>query len=110
MKEKIRVLFLQSQIDTWSITDVHSSLIRYYNHERVEVHVAMLHARKVKKLQHIDCSKQFPTCISALRILAQRYFKDQSLISLEACYLPRRQGTTRGSGTWQGRTPLTSRG
>jgi glycosyltransferase involved in cell wall biosynthesis len=40
MKDKIRVLFMQSQIRPWSFANVHSQLMRYYDRECVEVHVA----------------------------------------------------------------------
>ena len=40
MKKKIRALFIQPQIDPSSVTTVHSLLIRNFDRERVEPHVA----------------------------------------------------------------------
>src|SRR5690348_5043025 len=39
MKKKIRVLFLQSKSQTWSITDVHSMLMQHFDRENIEIHV-----------------------------------------------------------------------
>lgn len=49
MKTKIRVLFLQTGMNPWSFASVHSLLMRYFNRERVEVHVACITTSKGEK-------------------------------------------------------------
>lgn len=40
MKQKIRILFIQSQREFESVANINTLLMRYFDHKRVEVHVA----------------------------------------------------------------------
>ena len=40
MQNKLRVLFLQSQVQPWSMETVHRQILQKFNRERVEIHMA----------------------------------------------------------------------
>ena len=73
MQKKIRVLFLQSQAQTWSwsIANVHRMLLQHFDRERVEIYAACAIGVGVEERLLTPCLKSFLACICAQQIFAR---------------------------------------